>query len=110
MTRYAGEEKSVVKNINQLLTKRENEKDRTASFKSIICLIKHGSQMLVEGICKGTIIAERRGDTGFGYDPIFIPEGSEKTFAEMTIGEKNTFSHRRKAIEKLIQHLNGKEI
>ncbi|MEO8568290.1 MAG: non-canonical purine NTP pyrophosphatase, partial [Ginsengibacter sp.] len=64
-------------------------------------------EILFEGICKGTIIADRRGDNGFGYDSIFIPEGAEKTFAEMTLSEKNNFSHRKKAVEKLIEHLKN---
>jgi XTP/dITP diphosphohydrolase len=68
-------------------------------------LIMNGKEKIFEGICKGTIIAERRGDSGFGYDPVFIPEGSAKTFAEMTMEEKNTFSHRKKAMEKLIAFL-----
>ena len=100
--RYAGEERSFENNINKLLTKMENEKDRKASFKSIICLIINGSQILFEGICKGTIIADRRGGMGFGYDPVFVPDGAEKTFAEMALWEKNNFSHRKKAVEKLI--------
>lgn len=105
--RYAGEERSFVNNINKLLTKMENEKDRTASFKSIICLIINGSQILFEGICKGTIIADRRGMMGFGYDPVFVPDGAEKTFAEMALWEKNNFSHRKKAVEKLIEYLKS---
>ncbi|HEV8083288.1 MAG TPA: RdgB/HAM1 family non-canonical purine NTP pyrophosphatase [Chitinophagaceae bacterium] len=105
--RYAGEERSFVNNINKLLAKMENEKDRTASFKSIICLIINGSQILFEGICKGTIIADRRGIMGFGYDPVFVPDGAEKTFAEMSLLEKNNFSHRKKAVEKLIEYLKS---
>ncbi len=105
--RYAGEERSFENNINKLLTKMENEKDRTASFKSIICLIINGSQILFEGICKGTIIADRRGRMGFGYDPVFVPDGAEKTFAEMALWEKNNFSHRKKAVEKLIDYLKS---
>ena len=105
--RYAGEERSFENNIKKLLTKMENEKDRTASFKSIICLIINGSQILFEGICKGTIIADRRGMMGFGYDPVFVPDGAEKTFAEMALWEKNNFSHRKKAVEKLIEYLKS---
>jgi XTP/dITP diphosphohydrolase len=105
--RYAGEERSFENNVKKLLTKMENEKDRTASFKSIICLIINGSQILFEGICKGTIIADRRGMMGFGYDPVFVPDGAEKTFAEMALWEKNNFSHRKKAVEKLIEYLKS---
>lgn len=112
--RYAGEGKSFAhkgspedNNINKLLLKLKNKKDRSASFKTVICLIINGSEILFEGICKGTIIAGRRGDNGFGYDPIFIPAGAEKTFGEMTLSEKNNFSHRKKAVVKLINHLKG---
>lgn len=112
--RYAGEDKSFAhqgfpgeNNINKLLVKLKNKKDRTASFRTVICLIINDVEILFEGICKGTIIADRRGDNGFGYDSIFIPEGAEKTFAEMTLSEKNNFSHRKKAVEKLIEHLKN---
>ncbi len=112
--RYAGEENSFAhqgspgeNNINKLLVKLKNKKNRTASFRTVICLIIHDVEILFEGICKGTIIADRRGDNGFGYDSIFIPEGAEKTFAEMTLSEKNNFSHRKKAVEKLIEHLKN---
>jgi XTP/dITP diphosphohydrolase len=60
-----------------------------------------------EGVCEGTIVSERRGNMGFGYDPVFIPTGSGKTFAEMTMDEKNRFSHRRKAMDKLVTFLNN---
>lgn len=105
--RYAGDEKSTEKNIDKLLFKLKDKKDRCAMFKTIICLIMNGQQFLFEGTIKGTIIAERRGDTGFGYDPVFIPEGSVKTFAEMTLPEKNIFSHRKKAIEKLVNYFGN---
>jgi XTP/dITP diphosphohydrolase len=103
--RYAGESRSFEKNIDKLLIKLENKNNRKAQFRTVICLIMNGKEKIFEGICKGTIIAERRGDSGFGYDPVFIPEGSAKTFAEMTMEEKNTFSHRKKAMEKLIAFL-----
>jgi XTP/dITP diphosphohydrolase len=103
--RYAGENRSFEKNINKLLGKLENKNDRKAQFRTIICLIMNGKEKFFEGICKGTIIAERRGASGFGYDPVFIPDGSAKTFAEMTMEEKNRFSHRKKAMEKLIAFL-----
>ena len=73
----------------------------------MICLICQGKEEYFEGICKGTIIAERRGISGFGYDPVFVPEGSDQTFAEMTLEEKNFFSHRKKAIEKLTSYLKN---
>ena len=103
--RYAGESRSFEKNIDKLLDKLENKNNRKAQFRTVICLIMNGKEKVFEGICKGTIIAERRGGWGFGYDPVFIPDGSAKTFAEMTMEEKNTFSHRKKAMEKLVAFL-----
>lgn len=114
--RYSGEEKLPAgkgsrseKNIDQLLLNLKGEKNRAAQFKTVICIILNGKQNIFDGICKGTIIAERRGDSGFGYDPVFIPEGAKKTFAEMTLDEKNNFSHRKKAMNKLIHFLKEHE-
>lgn len=103
--RYAGDEKSFEKNIAKLLDKLTYVSDRSARFRTVICLTINGKHNIFEGICKGTIIAERRGNYGFGYDSVFIPDGAEKTFAEMALAEKNIFSHRKKATEKLISHL-----
>jgi XTP/dITP diphosphohydrolase len=108
--RYAGEERSFEKNIDKLLGKLENKENRNAQFKTVVCLIENGKQKIFEGTCKGTIIAQRRGDSGFGYDPVFIPIGSTKTFAEMSMEEKNRFSHRKKAIEKLTRYLKAGSI
>lgn len=104
--RYAGEERDFENNIDKLLSNLKNKENRSAQFKTVICIILNGEQNIFDGICKGTIIAERRGHSGFGYDPVFIPEGADKTFAEMTMDEKNIFSHRKKAIEKLTGFLN----
>ena len=104
--RYAGDERSFENNIDKLLDRLKGETDRSARFKTVICLIVKGKHNIFEGVCKGTIIAEKRGNHGFGYDPVFIPDGAGKTFAEMELREKNVFSHRKKATEKLIQHLN----
>lgn len=103
--RYAGDEKSFEKNIDKLLGKLQYAANRSARFKTVICLTVKGKHNIFEGICKGTIIAERRGSHGFGYDSVFIPDGAEKTFAEMELREKNTLSHRKKATEKLILYL-----
>jgi XTP/dITP diphosphohydrolase len=103
--RYAGDEKSFEKNIDKLLDKLKYTANRSARFRTVICLTVKGKHNIFEGICKGTIIAERRGSYGFGYDPVFIPDGAEKTFAEMELREKNIFSHRKKATEKLILYL-----
>lgn len=105
--RYAGEERNFEKNIDKLLHHLSDKGSREAQFETVICLILAGKQYLFNGICKGTIIAHRKGVSGFGYDPVFVPDGSQKTFAEMTMDEKNVFSHRKKAVEKLINFLNS---
>ena len=103
--RYAGENKSSEDNIDKLLSELKDKDDRNAQFKTVISIIIDDNQHIFEGICKGSIIAERRGTSGFGYDPIFVPDGSEKTFGEMNLEEKNIFSHRKKAFEKLMNFL-----
>ncbi len=105
--RYAGEDRSFENNIDKLLSKLAGKQNRNAQFRTVICLVCNGKEKVFEGICKGIIIAERRGTAGFGYDPVFIPEGSTKTFAEMTMAEKNRFSHRKKATEKLTTYLKN---
>lgn len=103
--RYAGEDKDFNANIQKLLQKLDGSTNREAQFRTVISLILNEKEHLFEGICKGTIIHEKRGSSGFGYDPVFIPEGSEKTFAEMSLEEKNVFSHRRKATDLLLAFL-----
>ncbi len=100
--RYAGDERSFDSNIEKLLQNLKGRADRDARFRTVISLILDGKEYLFEGICNGRIIQERKGTGGFGYDPVFIPEGSDRTFAEMNMVEKNQYSHRKKAIEKLI--------
>lgn len=104
--RYAGEDKAFDKNIDKLLHKLEDKDDTRARFKTVISLIIDGKETLFEGICNGRIIRERRGSKGFGYDPVFIPDGSDKTFGEMEMEEKDRFSHRAKATQKLVTFLN----
>lgn len=104
--RYAGEEKLPEKNVSRLLTNLAGEKDRTACFRTIICLIWEGKELFFEGRCDGNIIQSPRGNKGFGYDPVFTPNGSELTFAEMDMQEKNRFSHRKKAADMLVTFLN----
>ncbi|TXJ27675.1 MAG: RdgB/HAM1 family non-canonical purine NTP pyrophosphatase [Chitinophagaceae bacterium] len=104
--RYAGEDKAFDKNIDKLLHKLEGRDDTRARFKTVISLIIDGKETLFEGICNGRIIRERRGSKGFGYDPVFIPDGSDKTFGEMEMEEKDRFSHRAKATQKLVTFLN----
>jgi len=103
--RYAGEEKSFDANIDKLLFNLRGEQNRNAQFKTVISIMWNGEEHLFEGITKGKIIDEPRGKHGFGYDPVFVPEGSSKTFGEMELAEKNIFSHRRKATDKLIEFL-----
>lgn len=103
--RYAGDGRDFNANIEKLLQKLEHQPNRQARFRTVISLIMDNREWLFEGICEGRITTEKKGDGGFGYDPVFVPDGSEKTFAEMTMAEKNRFSHRKKAMEKLIYHL-----
>ena len=103
--RYAGDERSFEKNIEKLLSNLSGKEDRSAHFRTVISLIIDGRETLFEGICEGQIIHEKRGTNGFGYDPVFIPTGSHKTFAEMDLDEKSLYSHRAKATEKLVTFL-----
>ena len=104
--RYAGEENSFKKNIDKLLLNMQGVENRNAQFRSVLSLILNGIEYKFEGICKGTILAETKGNEGFGYDPIFLPMEATQTFAEMNMEEKNKFSHRKKAMDKLIDFLN----
>jgi XTP/dITP diphosphohydrolase len=99
--RFAGENKDSDANIKKLLPLLENETNRNARFRTVIALISDGKEYLFEGIVTGTIIKEKRGNHGFGYDPVFIPEGKSITFAEMDLDKKNMISHRARAFEKL---------
>lgn len=105
--RYAGEGRSFDANIEKLLINLADKKDWSAHFRTVISLIIDDQETLFEGICEGKIIAEKRGGQGFGYDPVFIPTGSTKTFAEMSMQEKAQYSHRAKATEKLVAFLNN---
>lgn len=100
--RYAGEPANDENNIDKLLQNLSGEENRSARFKTIISLIWEEKEYWFEGVCEGRIIEKRIGDSGFGYDPVFIPEGSIKTFAQMDTEEKNLFSHRKKAMAKLL--------
>ena len=104
--RYAGKKQSFDANIEKLLINLAGKADRNARFRTVISLLIDGTEKLFEGVCNGQITEERRGGKGFGYDPVFIPTGSLKTFAEMDMKEKNQFSHRKKATEKLVAFLN----
>ena len=104
--RYAGEEGNDEKNRTKLLKALEGIEDRSAYFKTVIAVKRGNETYTVEGICSGRIIEEERGNAGFGYDPIFVPNGEEKTFAEMTDDEKNKISHRGRALQAFIRSIN----
>ncbi len=106
--RYAGDEKDPEKNIDKLLLCLQNSLNRHARFRTIISLVFENKEYIFEGICEGEIIKERRGGQGFGYDAVFVPTGSNKSFAEMNMNEKNIFSHRKKATQQLIDFLKTK--
>jgi XTP/dITP diphosphohydrolase len=108
--RYAGSDRNFDENITKLLNNLKGIAERFAEFKTLICLTINGKHNIFEGICEGIITEERRGHGGFGYDAVFIPNGSLKTFGEMSLSEKNTFSHRRKATEKLIAYLQSIDV
>ena len=103
--RYAGEPKNDENNIDKLLTNLKDVNNKKANFKTIICLNLKGEQHLFTGIINGQIIEERIGNNGFGYDPIFVADGYQKTFAELSLEEKAKISHRGIAVKKLIDFL-----
>lgn len=108
--RYAGEQKDDDDNIQKLLGELKDEKNRNAQFKTVIALNLNDKQLLFTGVIKGKIINEKRGTNGFGYDPVFIADDSDKTFAELTSEEKNKVSHRAKAVEQLVQWLKNHSV
>jgi XTP/dITP diphosphohydrolase len=105
--RYAGEGRSFDANIDKLLSQLSGITDRKARFRTVISLLINGKETLFEGVCEGRIIEEKRGNNGFGYDPVFIPDGADRSFAEMDMAGKNQFSHRKKATQKLVAFLNS---
>jgi len=104
--RYAGEQRDPADNIRLLLQHLADHDNRHARFRTIIALIINEEEVLFEGICPGSIATQPSGTGGFGYDPVFIPEGYGETFAELGEEVKNQFSHRAKATEKLVKHLS----
>jgi len=103
--RYAGEEKNANANMDKVLTKMTKIKNRNARFRTVISLIINGNEIQFEGSVEGEILTKKRGNSGFGYDPIFRPKGFQQTFAEMNLTDKNKISHRGRAVEKLVQYL-----
>lgn len=104
--RFAGPQKNASDNMALLLEKLKGAQNRRARFRTVICLIMDGQEHLFEGIVDGIIIEVPRGGEGFGYDPVFVPNGAKGTFAEMSIEEKNTMSHRGRALKALSDFLN----
>jgi XTP/dITP diphosphohydrolase len=110
--RYAGEGRDFQANIDKVLLNLKGIENRTAQFRTVICLLWLDASNVLqtfyfEGICKGHIAYEMHGEKGFGYDPIFIPEGSDKSFAQMSMEEKNNYSHRQKAVNQLFVFLRN---
>lgn len=103
--RYAGDHDSEA-NMRKLLSELENKSDRSAQFRTVVALLLDGKELLFEGIVKGSILEERHGNGGFDYDPVFVPEGYNLTFAEMG-PEKNSISHRARAVGKLAEYLKS---
>ena len=103
--RYAGPQRSSEDNIDLLLTNLSNHSNHKARFITVITLVLNGVHRQFEGIVEGNIIFEKKGANGFGYDPVFVPEGFDKTFAEMTLPEKSALSHRGRAFAKLVEYL-----
>lgn len=102
--RYAGESVTYEENVIKLLENMAGKSNRHARFRTAVAFVG-GEEKLFEGICEGKIIESPRGEGGFGYDPVFVPDGYDKTFAELTSKEKNVISHRGKALEKAIEYL-----
>jgi XTP/dITP diphosphohydrolase len=103
--RYAGPQATFDDNVNKLLQELKNKSNRKAKFKTVICLILNKKEYYFEGEVRGTITKQRRGVQGFGYDPIFLPNGYQTTFAEMSLDIKNRISHRARAVKKLVDFL-----
>ena len=105
--RYAGPGHDSEANMNKLLQEMKDKENRKAQFRTAIALILNGKEYLFEGIVRGSIITEKRGNSGFGYDPIFVPENYTETFAELGNDIKNQISHRAEAVKKLIEFLSN---
>jgi len=106
--RYAGDESCSENNIKRVLKELKEIRNREAQFRTVIALVENGKLITFEGRIRGKILEERKGSKGFGYDPIFRPDGFDKTFAEMSLEEKNIISHRTVAVNKLIDYLSKK--
>ena len=103
--RYAGESKNADDNMNKILAEMEGLTNRNARFKTVISLVIDGKEVQFEGVINGVILIKKQGSKGFGYDPIFLPDGYDRSFAEMDLTEKNKISHRALAVNKLVEYL-----
>lgn len=108
--RYAGPAKNSDENMKKVLNKLSKINNRKARFRTVISLVLNGKEKQFEGIVEGEILKEKRGNSGFGYDPIFLPDGFDRSFAEMSLAEKNTISHRGRAVAQLVQYLKTMEL
>ena len=104
--RYAGEAKSDAENISKLLEELQHSSNRRGQFRTVIALVQGDQEHLFTGICSGEIARQPSGREGFGYDPVFLPEGYDKTFAQMSLSAKSAISHRGKAVQKLVDFLS----
>jgi XTP/dITP diphosphohydrolase len=104
---FAGPQRNAEDNIRLLLSRLDGKTNRKAQFKTVITLISPDGVQAFQGIVTGVILTEKRGDMGFGYDPVFLPDGYSQTFAEMTLEEKNKISHRARALKKLVEYLHA---
>ncbi len=104
--RFAGDTRDFTGNLEKVLLKMKGETNRTARFRTVVSLILNGEKYQFEGICEGRITEKAEGISGFGYDPIFIPNGAAETFGNMSLAEKNNYSHRKKATEQLLDFLS----
>jgi XTP/dITP diphosphohydrolase len=105
--RYAGEQKSADDNMNKVLAEMKDTNNRKARFKTVIALVWEEKELLFEGVLNGTITFTKQGSEGFGYDPVFLPDGFTKTFAQMNLQEKNMISHRARAVNKLVEYFTN---
>ncbi|HEY0977720.1 MAG TPA: RdgB/HAM1 family non-canonical purine NTP pyrophosphatase [Flavobacteriales bacterium] len=103
--RYAGPAKDPARNMMRLLEELDGKADRSARFRTVIALVHADGEELFEGVVNGHIALEQHGEAGFGYDPLFLPEGERRTFAQMTLAEKNAMSHRARAVHALVERL-----
>lgn len=104
--RYAGEEADAVANLKKLIVEMDGRTNRKARFRTVISLILNGTESFFEGVCEGSIALSAMGTEGFGYDPVFVPDGASVTFAEMDMATKNKYSHRKKAVAAMVDFLN----